>query len=160
MRGKEKERKVQCGTWPSCYSLQTSRVAFLFYRGCFQIRHWNLWAMKQLSWESRNNKVPVGSLCLSSLISQISTLGTFIFYTSRLWEAVEKPTSQGSTSSMSRVLREINIPDPFRLGLEARTAVAPTVLGTVETVRAWPSPAVTRKPAVLTVKVATVQVLH
>ena len=24
VRGKEKERKIQCGTWPSCYSLQTS----------------------------------------------------------------------------------------------------------------------------------------
>ena len=60
---------------------------------------------------------------------------------------------------MSRVVREVNISDPFRLGLEARPA-APTVLGTVETVRAWPYPAVTRKPAMLTVKVATVQVLH
>ena len=88
-------------------------------------------------------RLPAGSLCLLSLVSQISSPGTFIFYTSRLWEAVEKPTSQGSTSFISRVVREINTSHPFRPGVEARTAGTPTVLGIGETGRAWPSPAVT-----------------
>lgn len=54
-----------------------------------------------------------------------------------------KPISQDSTSSESRVVEKPSPPDAFRPGLEARAAVDPTVLGTMETARAWPSQTVT-----------------